>query len=98
MVFDWDKAARLIKERGATEASAGLRGDWEYTGGSIFSGGKPDMGSYTYLASTWAVPEIEINGETLDCYIMEENVPKSWGGDFSGAKWPHSALEILRGK
>ena len=34
MVFDWDTAATLIRDRGATEASAGLASDWEYTGGN----------------------------------------------------------------
>lgn len=41
MTFDWIKAAKIIKETGATEASAGLRGDWGYTGGQIFVDGKP---------------------------------------------------------
>lgn len=40
MVFDWDKAAQIIKERGATEASAGLESDWEWTGGDILPGRK----------------------------------------------------------
>ena len=43
MVFDWDKAARLIKERKPKCASAGLRSDWQYTGGTIYEGGKPVM-------------------------------------------------------
>ncbi len=60
MVFDWDKAAKRIKETGARQASAGLAGDWEYTGGEILVDGKPTNDGYTYLASTWAVPEIEI--------------------------------------
>lgn len=33
MVFDWDKAARLIKEHHSAYAIAGLAGDMEYTGG-----------------------------------------------------------------
>lgn len=92
MVFDWDKAARRIKEEGATEASAGLSGDWEYTGGSILEGGKPDLESYTYLASTWATPELEINGSREDCYRIESEVPE-WG---SSTKWPESALALLK--
>lgn len=28
MIFDWDKAARIIAERKPKEAMAGLRGDW----------------------------------------------------------------------
>lgn len=92
MVFDWEKAARLIKERNATEARAGLSGDWEYTGGTIFADGKPDMESYPYLASTWATPELEIDGERMDCFRMESDVP---GWD-EKTKWPESALTLLR--
>lgn len=91
MVFDWDKAARLIKESGCEYASAGLRSDWEYTGGCIFSDGKPCMDDYTYLASTWAVPELCFNGETVECYKMQSETP----GWHHGTKWPESALEIL---
>ena len=91
MVFDWHKATKLIKERNATEASAGLSGDWEWTGGNIFSDGKPDTESYTYLASTWATPEIEIDGEVIDCFIMQ-NESHGWGCD---TKWPESALALL---
>ena len=29
MVFDWNKAARIIKEQNPKIASAGLSGDWE---------------------------------------------------------------------
>ena len=31
MVFDWDKAAELIREYNPSYAAAGLQGDWEYT-------------------------------------------------------------------
>ena len=93
MVFDWDKAARLIKERKPERAYAGLRSDWEYTGGIIYENGKPVMNGYTYLASTWAVPELDLDGDVVECYRMEHEVPK-WG---SGTKWPPSALDILRG-
>jgi len=95
MVFDWDKAARIIKQRGATSASAGLSGDWEYTGGEIFSAGKPNTVGYTYLASTWATPELNIDGDIIDCFIMESEVPEEWGKDFPEIKWPESALKEL---
>lgn len=91
MVFDWDEAARRIKANGCREAYAGLRGDWEYTGGMIFDGGKPDYESYTFLASTWAVPELEIDYVREPCYKMQHEVP-CWGSD---TKWPDSALKIL---
>ena len=91
MVFDWDKAAKLIKESGLKDASAGLQSDWEYTGGNIFENGKPNMEDYTYLASTWATPEIEIDGDIQDCFKMQSEVP-DWD---SLTKWPRSALDIL---
>lgn len=91
MVFDWDKAAELIKERKPEHASAGLRSDWECTGGTIYENGKPVMDDYTYLASTWAVPELDLDGDVVECYRMEHEAPE-WG---SGTKWPKSALEIL---
>jgi hypothetical protein len=91
MVFDWEKAAKLIKQKGEKNASAGLRNDWEWTGGMIFTNGKPDMDDYTYLASTWAIPELEINGEIFECYKMQSDRP-GWDSD---TKWPKTALRIL---
>lgn len=91
MVFDWDKAAQIIKDRGAQAAGAGLSGDWECTGGKILTDGKPNTKSYTYLASTWATPELEIEGEMIDCFRMQSETP---GWD-SATKWPDSALAIL---
>lgn len=90
MVFDWKKAARLIKKRGAKHAAAGLAGDWGYTGGDILRDGKPIPRSdtYTFLASTWATPELEIDGETIDCWTYTSR----WN---SGTYWPKSALDIL---
>lgn len=92
MVFDWDKAARLIKESGCTEASAGLRGDWEWTGGVIFEYGKPTSEHYTFLASTWAKPELDIDGGGIhECYKMQSETP-GWDSE---TKWPESAIKIL---
>lgn len=53
MVFDWDKAAELIKRFNPECAFAGLRGDWEWTGGCIYSDGKPVMDAYTYLTANY---------------------------------------------
>lgn len=90
MVFDWVKAAKLISENRDSTIRAGLAGDWEYTGGTIWKNGKPAKG-YTYLASTWATPEIEIDGCTEDCYVME-SVHPDWDAD---TYFPPEALEIL---
>ena len=93
MVFDWDKAAQFIRESGAHTAYAGLCGDWEYTGDCIFKNGEPYNGD-PFLASTWATPQLEIDGEVFDCYRMQSETP-GWG---SATKWPESALAILAGK
>lgn len=93
-VFDWDQAALLIREAGIKDASAGLRGDWECTGGVIFEEGKPVKESDCYLASNWAIPEIQINGDFVSCYKMQSKTP-NWD---SSTFWPESALKILENK
>ena len=90
-VFDWDKAARLIVERRPKVVKAGLSEDWEYTSGTIYENGEPNKKSYTYLESTWATPEIEIDGDFFDCYVMESKT--EWDAH---TKWPDSALSILK--
>ena len=99
-VFDWDKAAQIIKDRQPQKASAGLSGDWEWTGGDIYKNSSPipEDDTYVYLASNWATPELEIDGELMDCYIMEGEAPKSWPSEnYAKLYWPKSALEILNG-
>lgn len=91
MVFDWDKAARLIAQRKPRIAMAGLRGDWEFTGGMIYEDGKLITDEYTYLASTWAVPVLDVGLETVECYRMESDTP-GWNESTS---WPRSARNIL---
>ena len=90
-VFDWDKAAQLIKESGCHVAEAGLRGDWEWTGGIIYEDGIV-TNDYTYLASTWATPIIVLDDyDEIECYKMKHEVP-GWDAD---TKWPKSAMEII---
>ena len=91
-VFDWDKAAEIIRKQKPQSASAGLQGDFEWTGGVIYSDGVPVTDEYTYLASTWATPILVLDdGEEIPCYRMQHEVP-AWD---SGTKWPYSAVEIL---
>lgn len=91
-VFNWDLAAKLIRDRKPNQASAGLSGDWEYTGGVIYNEGKPVLDDYTYLSSTWATPELDMDGEVISCWLPESET--LWD---SGTKWPESALRILEG-
>lgn len=91
MVFDWDEAARRIKESGCVTACAGLRGHQE-TFRPIFRNGRPVVSGLD-ISSPWAVPVIEINGVVTPCYKWHEGdyhpmyVKPQW--------WPAAALDIL---
>ena len=93
-VFDWVKAANLIKNHPDfpnIQCEAGLAGDFEYTGGIIFDG-KIVEDDYTYLASTWATPTLIIDGEEHDCYVMENFT--EWNEARSGQKRPKVLLTV----
>ena len=90
-IFDWNKAARILRERNAKDASAGLREDWEWTCDEILRDGKIVNTEDPYLASTWATPSLEIDGDTIDCFIMESESP---GWD-ENTVWPESAVKIF---
>ena len=91
-VFDWDTAAKIIKQRRAQIAFAGLSDDWEWTGGCILQDGKPVFDEYTYLASIWATPQIRIGDQVIECWKWVEDTPE-WG---AGTRLPASALAILQ--
>lgn len=97
MVFDWVKAARIIRDRlligNLREAAAGLQSDWEWTGGLILSKGAivPRDETYTYLSSNWAKPELKIDGEIMECFCLISERPE-WGSD---TYWPKEAQDIL---
>jgi len=90
-VFDWDKAAHRINEVKPTEASAGLGLDWEQTGGLIYINGDPVMNSYTFLASQWAIPELDMDGAVEPCWKYVDET--TWDTD---TKWPETSLRILK--
>jgi hypothetical protein len=92
-VFDWDTAARKIKEVKPGVASAGLQSDWEWTGGDIYRDGNPvpREDTYTYLCSNWAIPELSMDDEIEECWIWIDESP-NWGSD---TYWPASAISIL---
>lgn len=92
MVFDWRKAAEIIRDRQPAYAAAGLESDWEWTGGTIYENGAPASEGGTYLSSTWAVPELEIDDERFPCWRPQSEVPE-WGSD---TFWPDEALAILK--
>lgn len=96
MVFDWNKAASLIREARATNASAGLAGDWEFTGGPILEDGEPVDPEFTslWLSSFWAEPQLMLEGELVECWLLAEDSP-GWAED---TYWPDSARAILAGR
>lgn len=93
-VFDWDRAAELIRRHKPMVAGAGLSRDWEWTGGDIWREGAPvpREETYTFLASTWATPLLDMDGEAQDCWCWEEG--SGWD---AGTYWPESALAIVNG-
>ena len=90
MVFDWKKAAEIIRDENPGLVEAGLAGDWEWTGGIIFRDGVIVEDEYTYLSSNWATPQIVVDGDSRDCYVMESET--DW---HSGTKCPAEARAIL---
>ncbi len=93
-IFDWNKAAQLIKDRKVSFASVGLQSDWEWTRDTIFEDGKPKLDASPYLSSNWATPELDLDGEIVSCYLLEDNNPNNWN---QHTIWPQSALDILNG-
>lgn len=93
-VFDWNEAARIIKNRKIKTVSAGLMEDWGYTSGYILLDGvipKKDD-TYTYLSSNWATPVLSFDDEIfVECYKMQSEVP-NWNSE---TYWPESARRII---
>jgi hypothetical protein len=99
-VFDWDKASHIIKDTFSKHpdlvAEAGLQGDWNYTGGTIFENGKPVLDSYTYLASNWAIPTLILSydGEDqqqIECWLYQSDCRFT-----SDSKWDSVSLSIFK--
>lgn len=93
-VFDWHKAAQLIKESGYKDADAGLSEDWFWTGAAIFRNGEVIKEHNAYLSSTWATPVIRIDGVEHECWKMESETD-GWNAHTS---WMQSAIDILKGE
>lgn len=91
MVFDWEKAANLILKYRPKIASAGLSQDWENTGGIIYQNKQIVINTYTYLASIWAEPELDMDDKIYPCWRYDNEVSE-WNYD---TKWPKEAIDIL---
>ena len=97
-VFDWDKAATIIRERGLKNVDAGLAEDWFWTGDSILKDGKPNFDSRAYLASFWATPVMRYylgDGEAVEIECWIDSSKTEWN---EKTIFPDSALKILDGE
>lgn len=92
-VFDWEKAAMLIKKHNAKDVDAGLEEDWFWTAAPILENGEMLEDCGAYLASTWATPVIKIDGEKISCYKMKSKTP-NWDAD---TRYPDVFKKILFG-
>ncbi len=95
MVFDWIKAATIIRDQQPTIARAGLRDDWKYTRGTIWRDGKPTLrkDKYTFLAYLWATTVLKLNSKAaaIECYQQYDELPNYDQSTF----WPVEALAIV---
>lgn len=88
--FDWDEAAKRIKQTMPKIAAAGLTEDWPWTAGVIWTDGKPVFDEYTWLSSTWATPVLSMDGVEQECWVPGDQT--QWDHE---TKWPKSALDII---
>lgn len=93
-IFNWLKAAQLIKAKGCDSAIAFLQNDRYHTAGFIFLDGEivSRSDSTAYLASEVDEPVIEIAGEVISCGIEESDSP-GWSLE---TWWPDEAVEVLK--
>ena len=91
-IFDWERAASLIRKRKPRIAEAGLDEDWSCTSGAIWEDGKPIRDENCYLKSVWATPVLYLDVEKIPCWRMTSQAPE-WD---ECTLWPDSALNILK--
>lgn len=97
-VFDWEKGARLIKEHGIKNATAGLLEDRFWTAVTILEEGEPleHEKFKPFLSSNWATPFLEDDCRNIiyECYVMDtpEENPNHYGAE---TEWGGKSLEIL---
>lgn len=74
-VFDWQKAYEILTARNPKSASAGLKEDWRWTAGVIWSDHRPYCHDYTFLSSDWATPVLRFGDEEIECWRKQEDCP-----------------------
>lgn len=96
-VFDWTRAANLIKFHQPKRAEAGLAQDWGLTCAVIWRNGEPvkENDGQMYLESFWATPIIVFeDGKEVECWVHADDIPAGEEWDAS-TMWPQSSLAIV---
>jgi hypothetical protein len=97
-IFDWNKAARILRERKPSMATAYIGGMREHTEVSIWVNHGPLLGCNAFLLShdiCGYQPRLDCGADyATDCAI-KINDTDDWGPD---TWWPESAIDILKGK
>ena len=96
-VFDWDKAARIIKANGYKDVRAGLSEDWFWTGGGILEDGNivDEELFRCWVHSPWDTPVIRVYSEDGEKCHTEYPCFRETSDDYIPEHWPESARKIL---
>jgi hypothetical protein len=95
-IFDWDKAARLIKEKKPKmPVLAGIKEDWHYTFGAIYDNGEIINDSSPWTYSNLYTPQMVINREFIECWIYAKEELIFSKDELN--HWTESAINILNG-
>lgn len=110
MIFDWNKAATILKNTGVSEAYAKINTYKNPSTVLIYKDSKPVFNDCSSLFSNWAVPCLVINTlicsddsesadivnlELEECWLIKSDIPVDWGTQYRQICWPKSALNIL---
>ena len=79
--MDWKKVDEVIAAHPTATIYAGLREDWSYTSGVIYSNGTYYDGGCLYCESSWATPIVDIEGKEFECWTYdggESGMPEWW--------------------
>lgn len=81
--MNWKKVQQIVDKNPNSVIYAGLQEDWNNTSGLIFARGEYYDG-YVYVASSWATPIVDVDGEEIECWTYEKTKegsgrPSWWG-------------------
>ena len=93
MVFDWEKAAEVLRERQPVAASVSFIGKHERTEPVlIYRDGEPTPDPRTFCPyDAFDKPTLLIDGDEIECFRLENTIT-TWAID---EYWPESARRIL---